>query len=122
MAIGRTFKEALQKGWRGLEAKRSGLGVDGNDYMFGQKLETREELVKFVADVKKDEKLRKKILEQTVVPKADRIFYLKYAFYAGFSTDEIFQASKVDPWFLEQMHQIVNLEQEHQRTCQLTRI
>ncbi|MBI4368139.1 MAG: carbamoyl-phosphate synthase large subunit, partial [Candidatus Omnitrophica bacterium] len=42
----------------------------------------------------------------------DRIFYLKYAFYAGFSAQEIFEITKIDPWFLEQIRQIVEVESQ----------
>ncbi|MBI1977460.1 MAG: carbamoyl-phosphate synthase large subunit [Candidatus Omnitrophica bacterium] len=112
MAIGRTFKEALQKGLRGLEIKRSGLGGDGRDQVFGEKLETRETLIRFIQDAPKNLRLREQIKTYISVPKADRIFYLKYAFYAGFSAQEISDVTKIDIWFLEQIRQIVELERE----------
>src|SRR3990167_2220628 len=62
MAIGRTFKEALQKGQIGLEIKRAGLGGDGRDRVFDEELETREGLLKFIERAKSDAPLREKIL------------------------------------------------------------
>ena len=85
MAIGRTFKEALQKALRSLEIKRFGLCGDGR--------ETRVE-----ADV-----LRRKLS----VPNWERIFYLAQAFQDGMSTDEVFGLTKIDPWFLQNIAQIV---------------
>ncbi len=112
MAIGRTFKEALQKGLRGLETKRFGLGGDGRDQAFDLTLDTREALISFIGQAKKDQVLRERIKNYIAVPKADRIFYLKYAYYAGFSTQEISEITKIDPWFLEQIKQIVEFEKE----------
>ncbi len=112
MAIGRTFKEALQKGLRGLETKRFGLGGDGQDRFLGEKMETKDALLKWTRRLKSDQALREMIYEKIGIATPDRIFHLKYAFYAGFSVDEIYKRSKVDPWFLEQMKQIVSLESE----------
>ncbi len=112
MAIGRTFKEALQKGLRGLEIKRFGFGGDGRDQVFEQKLDSREALVTFIKESKKDDKLKEQIKNYIAIPKADRIFYLKYAYYAGFSVQEIFNITKIDPWFLEQLKQIIEVEKE----------
>ena len=44
------------------------------------------------------------------VPKADRIFYLKYAFYAGCSVSQIADITKIDPWFLTQIEDIIHFE------------
>ncbi|MBI4970657.1 MAG: carbamoyl-phosphate synthase large subunit [Candidatus Omnitrophica bacterium] len=112
MAIGRTFKEAFQKGLRGLETKRFGFGADGKDEVFGQKLDTREKYLQFVRDIKTDERLKGKILSFISKPKADRPFYLKYALQAGLTTEQIFQACYIDPWFLENLRQIVDFESE----------
>ena len=112
MAIGRTFKEALQKGLRGLEIKRFGLGGDGRDKIFGEALDTREKLLKWMDSIPKQPELKKKILDFLAIPKQDRVFYLKYAYCAGFTTEEISQSSKIDPWFLEQIRQIVELEKK----------
>jgi carbamoyl-phosphate synthase large subunit len=87
MAIGRTFKEALQKGLRGLEIKRNGF-----------------EPVPFNLDTKKE------ILAALAVPKADRIFLIRHALKAGLTVAEISGASKIDPWFLHNMKDIVDFE------------
>ena len=110
MAIGRTFKEALQKAMRGLETKRFGFGGDGNDVIIDEKIKDRETLKKWIKKLKTDTVSQAIIREKASMPTSNRIIYLKYAFYAGMSVDEIYQASKVDPWFLEQMKQIVALE------------
>src|SRR5450432_742511 len=85
MAIGRTFKEALQKALRSLEIKRFGLCGDGR--------ETRVE----------PETLRRKLS----VPNAERIFYLAQAFEDGMSVEEVFGLTKIDRWFLSNIAQIV---------------
>jgi carbamoyl-phosphate synthase large subunit len=85
MAIGRTFKEALQKALRSLEIKRFGLLGDGRD---------------------KDidlEALRLKL----AIPNAERIFYIAQAFQKGASTDEVYELTKIDRWFLRNVAQIV---------------
>ncbi|MEQ1859160.1 MAG: carbamoyl-phosphate synthase large subunit [Chthoniobacteraceae bacterium] len=85
MAIGRTFKEALQKALRSLEIKRFGLIGDGKDA---------------VVD---DDVLRTKL----TVPNAERIFFLGLAFQRGWTVEEIFELTKIDPWFLENIREIV---------------
>jgi len=90
MAIGRTFEEALQKALRSLEIGRFGLGADGKD-----KEVTREEII---------HKLR--------FPSADRVFYIRYAYQKGFTTEEIYELTKIDPWFLEKIRNIVEFERE----------
>ena len=112
MAIGRTFKESLQKGLRSLEIKRFGLGGDGADKVLEVPLKTRESYLAYWKQAQQDKEIRDQIRARAAVPKEDRIFYLKYAYLAGFTTDEIHAASYVDPWFLEQIHQIVDLEKE----------
>jgi carbamoyl-phosphate synthase large subunit len=85
MAIGRTFKEALQKALRSLEIKRFGLCGDG-------------------AEKRVDpETLRLKLS----VPNADRIFYLAQAFQDGMSIDEVFDLTRIDRWFLHNVAEIV---------------
>ena len=85
MAIGRTFKEALQKALRSLEIKRFGLCGDGADKDVD--LET----------------LRLKL----AVPSAERVFYLAQAFRNGASIDEVFELTKIDKWFLRNVAEIV---------------
>ncbi len=85
MAIGRTFKEALQKALRSLEIKRFGLLGDGADKDVD--LET----------------LRLKL----AIPKAKRIFHIAQAFQKGASIDEVYELTKIDRWFLRNVAQIV---------------
>ena len=95
MAIGRTFKEALQKALRGLEIGRAGLGADGKSPSDKGHLPPREVII---------EKLR--------VPNSERVFYIREAYKAGFSTAEIYELTHIDPWFLEQIRQIIAKEEE----------
>ena len=85
MAIGRTFKEALQKALRSLEIKRFGLCGDGNEKRVDA------------------ETLRLKL----AIPNAERIFHLAQAFQDGMSIDEVFELTKIDRWFLHNVRQIV---------------
>jgi len=89
MAIGRTFKESLQKALRSLETGRGGLGFDGKEELTGEggwDLDT--------------------IKQKLTVPCHDRIFYLKHALDAGLSQEDVFDLCKVDPWFIDQIDQI----------------
>ena len=99
MAIGRTFKEALQKGLRSLEKNRFGLGADG-----------RDKFPPFPEQADDPESIREKITEGLRVPTNARIFYIRHAFRYGFSLEEIHELSKIDPWFLRQIREIVDLE------------
>jgi carbamoylphosphate synthase large subunit/REP element-mobilizing transposase RayT len=85
MAIGRTFKEALQKALRSLEIKRFGLLGDGADKDVD--LET----------------LRLKL----AIPNAERIFYIAQAFQKSASIEEVYELTKIDRWFLRNVQQIV---------------
>src|SRR5512138_1290123 len=84
MAIGRTFKEALQKGLRGLETGVSGFARSDLD----------------------DKRIKEKLLH----PDPDRIFYVKRALDHFWPHEEIFRITGIDPWFLDQLQQIVDLE------------
>ena len=112
MAIGRTFKEAIQKGMRGLELNRAGLGGDGRDLVFDQILDSKELFMGFLDRGKQNKDLQEKLRKRLSIPKADRLFYIKYAFQVGLSVEEIHQITKIDPWFLEQIRQIVEMEYE----------
>jgi carbamoyl-phosphate synthase large subunit len=101
MAIGRTFKESLQKCLRSLEIGRSGLGGDGKPWRVGTEL---------YGD--RDTLPRDLISSKLSVPNAERIFYIRHAMRAGFSIDEIFNLTKIDRWFLVQIKEIVDLEEE----------
>jgi carbamoyl-phosphate synthase large subunit len=94
MAIGRTFKESLQKALRGLETGRPGLGFDARD----------------PAEVMlTDESSLTRALR---VPNENRVLALRAAYRAGWSTDDIHEASKVDRWFLENIRELAEFEEE----------
>jgi carbamoyl-phosphate synthase large subunit len=97
MAIGRTFKEALQKVLRSLEIGRFGLGADGKDKP--PVLEDGSPDITLI-----EQKLR--------IPGHERIFYIRDAMHAGFTTARIHELSAIDPWFLENIKQIVDEEAE----------
>ncbi|WP_207681544.1 carbamoyl-phosphate synthase large subunit [Desulfonema magnum] len=94
MAIGRTFKEALQKGLRSLEIGRHGLGADGKDPNPPPSLD--------------------EIKQKLGTPNSQRIFYLRHALLRGMSVDVVYELTGIDPWFLYQIQQILELEQEIQ--------
>ena len=93
MAIGRTFKESLQKALRGLEVGSFGLGCDGRD-LWGT-----------TAEPSPDE-----IRARVATPDPDRIWYVRYAVKAGIPLDELHVLTGIDPWFLDQIAQLVELE------------
>ncbi|HRJ72872.1 MAG TPA: carbamoyl-phosphate synthase large subunit, partial [Terrimicrobiaceae bacterium] len=95
MAIGRTFKEALQKALRSLETGRFGLGGDGKD-----KPPVLPDGTPDIAFL--EQKLR--------IPGHERIFYVRYALQAGLTLEQIHDLSAIDPWFLENIRQIVEEE------------
>jgi carbamoyl-phosphate synthase large subunit len=101
MAIGRTFKESLQKALRSLEIGRAGLGGDGKPWRIGSTVYQDRDILP-----------RELISQRLSVPNAERIFFLRHALRAGFSVEEIFQLSKIDRWFLAQIKEIVDFEEE----------
>ena len=110
MAMGRTFRESLQKALRGLEIGRAGLGADGKSIV--PKVDAAEKrLAAGEADPERA-KLIEDIQHKLRVPNCDRIFYIKYAFQLGMSVEDIHRLSAIDPWFLEQIQRIWILEKE----------
>jgi len=101
MAFGRTFKEALQKALRSLEQGRYGLGADGKD-AFDPSTLTKAEKVSW----------RQKVIERLSRPRPDNVFYLRYGLQLGMTVDELFRITKIDPWFLHNIKQIVDFEEE----------
>ncbi|HPN88474.1 MAG TPA: carbamoyl-phosphate synthase large subunit, partial [Candidatus Omnitrophota bacterium] len=95
MAIGRTFKEAMQKALRGLEIGHTG---------FDNKINYLEI---------PDEKIELRLKE----PNASRIFYIKYALQKGWTMEKIFDLTKIDPWFLYQLKQVFDFEKELSFYC-----
>ncbi len=91
MAIGRTFQESMQKALRGLEVGSSGF----------------EPIVDLGSDDAKEQ-----IFRDLSTPGANRIWYVADAFRAGMSVDEVFNASKIDRWFLVQIEELVDIENQ----------
>jgi carbamoyl-phosphate synthase large subunit len=92
MAIGRTFKESLQKALRSLEIGAHGLS---GGRWGGRELPPREE-----------------IEHKLITPCAERIFYIRHAFRAGFKVDAVYLLTKIDRWFLQNIKEIVDMEEE----------
>jgi len=101
MAFGRNFKEALQKAIRSLETGRYGLGADGKDEFDAGTLEGVE---------------KKRHLElvsgELLTPRAGRLFSIRQAFGLGMTIDEINRITKIDRWFLYNIRQIVEMEEQ----------
>ncbi|MEM1084227.1 MAG: carbamoyl-phosphate synthase large subunit [Verrucomicrobiota bacterium] len=87
MSIGRTFKESMQKALRSLETGRWGFGFDSKE----------------LRGLERDEIERK-----LAVPNAERIFWLQTAFIHGWTIDEVFEATAIDPWFLYHLKEIAD--------------
>lgn len=92
MGIGRNFQEALQKACQSLEIRRNGLGADGRE------LTDRDALTESLAH-----------------PSWNRLFHIYDAFKAGMSFRTIQQLTKIDPWFLHQIEELIELEREIQQ-------
>ncbi|NIK73662.1 carbamoyl-phosphate synthase large subunit [Thermonema lapsum] len=92
MGIGRNFQEALQKACQSLEIKRNGLGADGKELTDQQA-----------------------ILHSLANPNSKRLFHIYDAFKLGIPFKTIQKLTKIDPWFLHQIEELVQLEKEIQR-------
>ncbi len=92
MAIGRTFKESLQKGLRSLETGRAGWGADGKDQAFAGLTD-------------------KNLRDHLVTPNSQRLFYLRAAIEAGYTRDKLCTLTGIDPWFMDNLFQLWELEQ-----------
>jgi len=101
MAIGRTFKESLQKCLRSLEIGRSGLGGDGKPWRIGNEVYGDRDILP-----------RDLISRKLTLPNAERIFFIRHALRAGFTVEDIHSLTKIDRWFLAQIKEIVDFEEE----------
>jgi carbamoyl-phosphate synthase large subunit len=99
MAIGRTFKESLQKALRGLETGRFGLGCDRVDRWGTPGQPGLDE-----------------IYARLATPNHERVWLLRYALKSGISVEEIYQRTSIDRWFLEGIAEIIDVE-ERLRAC-----
>jgi carbamoyl-phosphate synthase large subunit len=95
MAIGRTFKEAFQKGLRGLEADRAGWTIAG-----------------LPADDRLQDTSREAVLAAIRTPTPERIFQIKYAMQLDIPVADIAERTGIDPWFLYQLVELLEAEKE----------
>ena len=128
MAIGRTFKEAFQKGIRSMEIKRFGLGLDRNDKWLhragapkaatassgGMKGRRSGEAPPDVEESSAAEwPIPEAVLRDKLGrPCQGRPYYVRYAFKAGWSVDQVHELSRIDPWFLDNVKELVEFEDE----------
>lgn len=103
MAIGRTFRSAWQKGFRGLETGRLG-------WMTGKRL--KDDGLKFED--------KDALLAAMRRPTPNRPYQLKRAMEAGVTDEEVFEATKIDPWFLDQLRQILEHERRYADAAEIT--
>jgi carbamoyl-phosphate synthase large subunit len=94
MAIGSTFKESFQKALRGLEVKSDGFGSDRLDLWGTPEQPTQDQIIA---------KLKK--------PGAERVWYLRYAFKSGMTVAQVYEMTGIDPWFLDNLHEIYETEE-----------
>jgi carbamoyl-phosphate synthase large subunit len=93
MAIGRTFKESFQKALRGLEVGSFGFGCDGKDLWN-------------TAEQPSIDEVRSKLSK----PGPERVWNIRYAMKYGMSIEEIYEATSIDPWFLDNLAELVEME------------
>jgi carbamoyl-phosphate synthase large subunit len=91
MAIGRTFKEALQKAVRSLEVKAQGLGFGG----------ARDDSSKVPPEL---------VRQRIKTPNSQRLFFIRHGFRQGMTVEEIRELSGIDPWFLDNIQELVEEE------------
>lgn len=92
MAMGRTFQESLQKALRGLETGKIGLDPTGLD------LSSEDDIAALKRELK--------------APGPERLFYVADAFRAGMTVAEVYALSFIDPWFLDQIEELISHEQQ----------
>jgi carbamoyl-phosphate synthase large subunit len=99
MAIGRTFKEAFQKGLRGLEADRIGWSTGATP-----------------ADDRLEDTSPEAVLAAVRTPTPERVFQIKCALQLGLSVDSLSESTGIDPWFLHQLAELLQAEEEWRRS------
>jgi len=120
MSIGRTFKEALQKGIQSMEIRRFGLGLDRNDkWLKTRRLMHRRATDEARPDDSADTREEAapvypisltRLKEKLSVPCQGRLYYIRYALKMGWTVSEINAITHIDPWFLENIRQLVEFE------------
>ena len=112
MAIGRTFRESLNKGLSSLEQGRAGLGADGRDEVDVDGTTGPESRAELIRGIRR--RLRR--------PQSDNIFYLRHALRLGMTVPELHEHTWVDPWFLDQVLQLVEAEERLRAAGSLSRV
>ncbi|MHC4774317.1 MAG: carbamoyl-phosphate synthase large subunit [Planctomycetota bacterium] len=112
MSIGRTFTESLQKVIRSMEVKRFGLGLDRNDWWLAAKRAADGQ-----AHAADGSRITWPIPEETMVrklsvPSQGRLYYIRYAYRMGWALERVAELTRIDPWFLDQIQQLVEFEDE----------
>jgi len=109
MAIGRTFKESFQKAIRSMEVKRHGYGLDNADKWLAhkRKLEAGESV-----DDEPWPFSEEKLVRKLTVPSQGRPYYIRYAMKQGWSVERIHEHTRIDPFFLDELMQLVEFEDE----------
>lgn len=102
MAIGRTFRESFQKAVRGLEIGHFGLGGGKKDLWGTARQPSKDDIVAKLS-----------------IPNDERMFYLRYAIKEGMSVEEIHDICDIDPWFLRNLVQLVQVEDQIRATGRL---
>jgi len=131
MAIGRTFKESFQKAIRSLDVKRFGYGLDRNDKWLTamRAVEEQQLVLDFSPGAKpgtgsvSDTGLRTadgqpiewpipidKLTRKLTVPSQGRIYFIRYALKMGWSVERVSELTRIDPFFIDQMAQLVEFE------------
>ena len=125
MSIGRTFKEALQKAIRSMEVKRFGLGLDRNDKWLAAKRALDSGDVRLNGESSPDSPhgltaadgspivwpiAEDKLVRKLSVPSQGRLYYIRYALKMGWSIGRIHELTRIDPWFLDQISQLIEFE------------
>jgi len=108
MAIGRTLKESLQKAIRSMDVKRFGFGLDRNDAWLAHTRGTLDADGQPVEWPVPEEKLTRKLS----VPSQGRFYYIRYAMKMGLTVERIAELTGIDPFFLHQMRELVDFEDE----------
>jgi carbamoyl-phosphate synthase large subunit len=110
MAIGRTFKESLQKVIRSMELKRFGLGLDKNDnWLAAQRaVDGKKPDGSVVEWPIHEDRLTRKLS----VPSQGRFYFIRYAMKMGWSIDRIYELTRIDKFFLYQFKELVDFEDQ----------
>ncbi|MCA9295011.1 MAG: carbamoyl-phosphate synthase large subunit, partial [Phycisphaerales bacterium] len=117
MSIGRTFKESFQKAIRSMEVKRFGFGLDKNDKWLAASRSVRSDETTGERLAADGSPIEWPIAEDTLarklsVPSQGRLYYIRYAFKLGWSLERVHEQTRIDPWFLHQLLELVRFEDE----------